>query len=755
MHNHYRPNDDDILEKFPKQLRDHNIIPIKDRNSPKIPGYKWGLYKQKKYPHKKLNRHKGNNAVICGDPLKKGLFLTIADLDEPLFFEYFKSDNTFMVKTPSGGYHIYYFSKKPVKKSKPFKNLPFEILGEGSYCLIPPSSYYDIPYLVIKDKPILTVDNAEVYIKSKFPKQLIQQKISRPKDIKQFKKELHKRVSLEKIVIDHYPNWYEPNPNKGRGNTIRLMNPLSKQKTKNPSFIIFKRTNTWYSHSTDEGGDVIDFILTIKKESRVKYALKYLQKKYKVPAPYYKKSSKSEKTLVDSIDDFLKKTSKPANTLSHGCCITPEEGLIFLSVFNNEVNGIFGVSRKRILRAIKKSNAINEDLHEDLLICEGYVHPLNEKTQRGIRNLLHKKQSNIKSENNSIFTLFQKIHDLMKEKYLELDNEGDYIFLTLWILGTYMRPIFVWYPYITFFGLRDVGKSTALTLLSNLCFNGSGYVSGKSTEASLFRKAASSKGFFPIDHYEEIIKSKNKLQIMNQYLENAWFLNSTIDIVNKETHELEQYKVASSVAIGTREINDVLEEKGIVIEMVETSDTNKRFNSSKMYKDPFFENIQEECMEAALDFQDKIIRAYEDMGDIPGLIGREYNKFIPILAIAKVIDGKNDSYNLFNTMTKYAIDYRLKRKQDLKDTEELLLKIILVNQIKKTTYKDLVDKMKALEEYDWYTWQRASSDLRKLQIITKKENKKPIQVHLDLDRARIRADQRGITYELTDEENKL
>jgi len=347
-----------------------------------------------------------------------------------------------------------------------------------------------------------------------------------------------------------------------------------------------------------------------------------------------------------------------------------------------------------------------------------------------------------------ISELFDSILQITQGQYLELDNQSEYYFLILWILGTYLRTLFTWYPYLTFNGLRDVGKSTALTLLSNLCFNGSGYVSGNSSEASLFRKASATKGFFTIDHYEEVRKSKEKRQILTQYLESAWYLNSTIDKVNKETLELELFNVASTVAIGTREIDDVLEEKGIIIQMVETSDKQKRRKSAKMHKDPFFETIQQECMATSLMYQDEIVKAYESIGEIEGLEGRDYNKFLPILALSKVIDEDNkNKYNLYDDMVVHAVKYRKNRKENIKDTEELLLKLILEEEIENTTYSDLATNMDN-EGVENYSWQRAKSDLTKLHIIERTHReKRSIEIKINLEKALERAKRRGIKIE--------
>jgi len=744
-----------FLDKFPEEIRNKNIIPILDRNKKvyalKNPGYSWKQYQKMKYPIKELMRKKiYNYAVICGDPLGENKYLVVVDMDNKLFFEYFQNDETLIIKTPNQGYHAYYYSNEPVDKRKRFLKLPLDIQGIGSYVMIPPS-WYDVGcYEVVKNQPIKTVKNLKDYVKNKLPESLKNIETlenNQPKDIKQFKKDLHEKVSLLDIIKDHFPDWYEPQEIKEHGNVIRLFNPLKKQESNSPSFVIFEETQTWYSHSNDESGDVINFIQRINKESRLNYALEYLQKKYGVKTPTLKQK-KENKPVIDSFDEFFEKIKNNQDVISHGMCNNKDNGLMYLTVYPSGVNGIYGISRNKPIRALNKNDSIKNELTDDIYICEGYKHPLNIRTRRAISCLLHQLRNNERFNYKSISDLFDSLLQTTQGKYLELNNQSEYYFLILWILGTYLRTLFTWYPYLTFYGLRDVGKSTALTLLSNLCFNGSGYVSGNSSEASLFRKASSTKGFFTIDHYEEVRKSKEKRQILTQYLESAWYLNSTIDKVNKETLELELFNVASTVAIGTREIDDVLEEKGIIIQMVETSDKQKRRKSAKMHKDPFFENIQQECMATSLIYQEKIVKAYENIEEIEGLEGRDYNKFLPILALSKVIDKDNkNKYNLYDNMVNHAIKYRKNRKEDLKDTEELLLKLILDEKVECTTYSDLANLMEN-DGNENYTWQRAKSDLSKLHVIERTHrNKKPIKIKISLEKAIKRAISRGIKIE--------
>lgn len=152
-----------------------------------------------------------------------------------------------------------------------------------------------------------------------------------------------------------------------------------------------------------------------------------------------------------------------------------------------------------------------------------------------------------------------------------------------------------------------------------------------------------------------------------------------------------------------------------------------------MNKDTYFESIQERCMVMALNYQHKIVETYENSGEIPELVGRDYNKFMPLIALAQVIDFETDSkYKLYDKVVNWGISYRQNRKADLKDTEEVMLKAILENQIEITTYGDLSELLKE-EGFENYSLKNAKSDLAKLQITKRRDkSKKPMQIHIIL-----------------------
>ena len=141
--------------------KEWNIIPIK-RNS-KAPQIKWLEYREKKFPQNELYLYKGKNrAVICGKT-SNNLVIIDFDFEEKPYFKnilsILKSFKTRLVATPHGLHAYFYIDGEVPKRTTQIKaKLPelkaLDILGEGGYALIPPSTIDDEFYMEINhNKP--------------------------------------------------------------------------------------------------------------------------------------------------------------------------------------------------------------------------------------------------------------------------------------------------------------------------------------------------------------------------------------------------------------------------------------------------------------------------------------------------------------------------------------------------------------------------------------------------------------------------
>lgn len=296
--------DNTYFERFPEQIRNMNIIPSYDKPGPKQVGYKWKEYESKPFSREELTKHDGNYAVITGDPFNEGSYLIVIDIDNPIFCRYFKDEDTFTVKTPGGGYHLFYKAETPLRNKNFLYRLPIDIRGVGGYLMIPPSSYGDKKYSVVKDCPIMTIKSVRELIEHSLPLNLRKlYEEDRKKDIKQFKDKLHKDkgISLLNVINDLHDKeeeWYPLDPQEEKGDITRIRNSLRYQR-EDHLFLVFNAFNKWYDMNENEGGDVLDYVQK-KKGVTLNGAMNYLAKEYKIEKPVI------EKTL----DDFFASASE-------------------------------------------------------------------------------------------------------------------------------------------------------------------------------------------------------------------------------------------------------------------------------------------------------------------------------------------------------------------------------------------------------------------------------------------------------------
>lgn len=660
--------------------------------------------------------------------------------------------NTFTVETPNGGFHSFFRVKEPVNDMAFKNNLKVEFLG-GMNAIV---------YGTAKNMAGHTVEY-KVYNKDevRFDDSIVE-------DMKSFLNNL-----LEKYDFLNYKCISEKLKHK--------INHLTHEQRLHLSNLFLQKkaslttTNNFFRMCSDYNQKTTAYQLELSKEKVDKGKIKYPTcSKLLKDFGFQEKDCKGcNRSLIKDIDKGKTKKDKKADFWQDMEKVTPEQlysdfqsmnarlthgmhrddtlGLIYATKIEGKP-GIYGVARNRFIKGLHESEVDDPLTYTKYPVFKGYTSPLGERATNAIVKLATVISPHQKKNVMSLSGLFKDILDNVVFKYLDFRNQTEYYLVALWIIGTYYRVLWTWYPYIIFSGLRDVGKSTALSVLAHSCFNGDGEVSGGSTESSIFRKASSTKGIIIIDHYEQIRKNKEKKQFIGQLTENAWKLNSTVDRVNTQTYEVETFRISCSIALGTRYSDEVLDEKGIKITMYDTSNPDIQKRSGVLDEDEYFKTIHDKCMLTCLNYQDKVMNAYKAIPLFEGLIGRDWNKFKPLLAMAKVIDEEtNEEYDIFEKIKKYGIDYRRERKEDVSDLEEILLKVILEWNIHSCKYSLLASKMKD-EGYQYYRWQTAQSDLKKLGIVKWIDKRKsPVVVYVDMERARERAKQRGVNWNILED----
>jgi len=224
---------------------------------------------------------------------------------------------------------------------------------------------------------------------------------------------------------------------------------------------------------------------------------------------------------------------------------------------------------------------------------------------------------------------FERVRDQLRA-CIELEEQSAYAYLAAWTLGTYMFPVFRAYPYIHFNGPKGVGKTTALEVLSSLCFNGE--MSPSVSASAQFRLTHYSRATLLLDEAENLQRraySETKAVLLAGYRNGQSVLRSE---GNGRGRRPIRYEVYSPRAMASqRGFEDALASRTVKVQMRRASRSVLRLDDSAAM------SIRDNCflaaLTSALDVHDIYVATENPAGVLP-CSDREYELFHPMLAIA-------------------------------------------------------------------------------------------------------------------------
>lgn len=228
-----------------------------------------------------------------------------------------------------------------------------------------------------------------------------------------------------------------------------------------------------------------------------------------------------------------------------------------------------------------------------------------------------------------LLAAFERIRDQLGT-CIELEDQSAYAFLAAWTLGTYLFPVFRAYPYVHFNGPKGVGKTTALEVLSNLCFNGE--MSPSVSASAQFRLTHYSRATLLLDEAENLQRrahSETKAVLLAGYRNGQSVLRAE---GNGRGRRPTRYEVYGPRAMASqRGFEDALASRTVKIQMRRASRSVIRLDNSVA------QSIRDDCFLAALTSASEVHEVYMVTENPEGVLpcsDREYELFHPMLAIA-------------------------------------------------------------------------------------------------------------------------
>ena len=219
--------------------------------------------------------------------------------------------------------------------------------------------------------------------------------------------------------------------------------------------------------------------------------------------------------------------------------------------------------------------------------------------------------------------------------YLDFSDPKTFDYLTAWTIGTYFFPLFNYYPYLHFTGTKEVGKSKAMKLMSQLCFNG--IMSVSITDASQFRIITELLPTLFLDETENLSDrtySERRALLLGGYEKGSTAIRTEKVGDTFRTREFDNF---SPRVFGSIEgLEDTLASRTIQIAMKRSY--NEKIKEAEVeLTNSIFQNLRDQLFLVTMDSGQKIKDIYEHM-ERPSeaeFDAREWNLVKPIMAIGE------------------------------------------------------------------------------------------------------------------------
>jgi hypothetical protein len=224
-------------------------------------------------------------------------------------------------------------------------------------------------------------------------------------------------------------------------------------------------------------------------------------------------------------------------------------------------------------------------------------------------------------------------------KYIDLSNPYEYTLIPLWIIGTYLQPIWHSYPYLAISGVTNTGKTKLLTFIKQVAFNG--ILSVSVTTSNLFRIINDTKCTFLIDEAARL-SLPERYQDIREILLAGYKKGEAV----YRTEEIKgryipmKFEVFSPKSIVTyKGLEEVLNNRSISIVMLRS--TNKDILNREIDEtDPIWDNLRNCLYAFVLKNWREIKKLYDNHPRISFIEGRNWELWKPLVILMSYLYGE-------------------------------------------------------------------------------------------------------------------
>ena len=279
--------------------------------------------------------------------------------------------------------------------------------------------------------------------------------------------------------------------------------------------------------------------------------------------------------------------------------------------------------------------------------------------------------------NNEKLTNPKELYDLIyatTKKYLDFENEYDYVYFILWNIGTYFYELFDAYPYNDYTGTKRAGKSKSMEFQKLVCYNA--MMSADSSGSAMFRTIEGTGATILLDETEQM-KNKNnenaqhiRTLILQGFFKNQYAIRSEGKAESGFTPVT--YNLFSPKSLAhINSFDDVLEDRCIQQLMRRSKDKETLNSWCDERKDPSFRYVRNLCYRLFLDYANEIYDLQNEASNILKISGRELKLWTPIITLASFFEKHKVKNLIFHINRKTLQSSEDRQIQDEEESNDL------------------------------------------------------------------------------------
>jgi len=329
------------------------------------------------------------------------------------------------------------------------------------------------------------------------------------------------------------------------------------------------------------------------------------------------------------------------------------------------------------------------------------------------------------------------------QKYIEFTDNRDYVYHTLWDVGTYFHFLFSAFPYVYHGGTTATGKTKALMISSVLAFNA--ILSNNMSTSSIFRLIQNARSTLLLDETEKLSTTKMdaRVQEFRSILLSGYKRGGQAVYRVEKDKDTEAQNTMPFEVFGPKRLANIQGLEDIVANRCKATIHRRSVNDTITKVDPDIESEEWATLRGQLCIlflqHWKEVKAFYDTlnpKELEGLDGREFELWRPIIALAEFFDSHDvdkkgisvlrslpslsSPSSLSKLMVELAKDTVEQSKvENLTETGESILLQVLLGMVQSDDYvsvKAIRDKV--LTEFDeqpqWITTRWIGNTLKRL-----------------------------------------